>query len=113
MKQGEISLIHGGLHTDERGTVSFINDFDMAPVRRFYIIEHPDTKTVRDWQGHKREQKWFLVIAGSFKVVLVQPDDWDHPSQELATDQFMLKSSFSAGFSFPLLNELTITDIRK
>lgn len=86
------ALISGGSHQDERGKLIFFNELDLKPVRRFYTIEHPDTKVVRAWQAHKVEQKWFYVIAGTFKMVIVQPDDWDNPSQELEFKEFILKS---------------------
>lgn len=89
----EVSLITGGQHIDERGKLSFFNDFDMAPVRRFYIIEHPDTNIVRAWQAHQQEQKWLYVVKGSFKVVVVKPDHWEKPSEILLTQEFILQSN--------------------
>lgn len=86
-------LIKGGTHTDARGTLTFFNDFDMKRVRRFYQIEHPDTTIIRAWQGHQIEQKWFYIIEGSFKVVLVQPDNWKNPSKNLSFEEYLLKSS--------------------
>ena len=86
------TIIQGGEHQDARGKLIFFNDFDMKAVKRFYVIEHPDTVIVRAWQGHKIEQKWFYVLAGSFKVVMVQPDDWTDPSAVLVTKEFILKS---------------------
>ena len=86
------AIIHGGFHKDERGTLSFFNDFDLLPVRRFYVIEHPDVSVVRAWQAHKIEQKWFYVIAGSFKVVIVKPEEWLGSSEKLNPQEFILKS---------------------
>ena len=86
------NIIHGGQFTDERGKLIFFNDFDMKEVKRFYIIEHPDTSIVRAWQGHKIEKKWFHVISGSFKVGLVQPDNWEKPSPELKVEEFILRA---------------------
>lgn len=86
-------IIQGGTHVDERGKLVFFNQFDMARVKRFYVIEPAGTSTVRAWQGHKKEEKWFYVISGSFKVVLVQPDDWERPSNELPTEEFELTAS--------------------
>ena len=89
----EISVIQGGNYEDARGKLIFFNDFDMKNVRRFYLIEHPDSSIVRAWQGHKKEQKWFYVIEGSFKVVIVKPEQWQHrPSEVLAPREFILKS---------------------
>jgi dTDP-4-dehydrorhamnose 3,5-epimerase len=85
-------IIQGGTHEDHRGRLTFFNDFNLKEVRRFYVIEHPDTQVVRAWQGHKIEQKWFYVLAGSFKVILVQPDNWEHPSEKSAKKEFILKA---------------------
>lgn len=85
-------IIQGGNFEDSRGKLIFFNEFEMKEVKRFYLIEHPKTSIVRAWQGHRREQKWFFVVEGAFKVVLVQPDDWGNPSKTLVTEEFNLKS---------------------
>lgn len=89
----DVQIISGGAFEDERGKIIFCNEFDLSEVKRFYLIEHPDTNVVRAWQGHQREQKWFFVIEGAFKMVLVQPDHWQNPSKELVTEEFILRSS--------------------
>ena len=85
-------IIEGGKFEDGRGMLIYFNEFDMKGVRRFYVISHPDTSIVRAWQGHKKEQKWFYVLKGSFKVVLVKPDNWENPSTDLNPDEFILKA---------------------
>jgi dTDP-4-dehydrorhamnose 3,5-epimerase len=85
-------IIQGGKHEDQRGRLIFFNEFDMSPVKRFYMIEHTDIETVRAWQGHKKEEKWFYVISGGFKVALVQPDDWENPSRDLKPEEYVLKA---------------------
>ena len=86
------STIRGGEHTDARGKLIFFNDFDMKEVRRFYVIEHPDTNIVRAWQAHKKEQKWFYVIEGSFKIIIVKPAEWLENSEESIPEEFILES---------------------
>jgi dTDP-4-dehydrorhamnose 3,5-epimerase-like enzyme len=86
----EPTIIQGGLHQDERGKLAFVNDFDLSQVKRYYIIEHNDVTVIRAWQGHKKEQKWFQVISGSFKIALVQPDNWGNPSENLEVKEFIL-----------------------
>jgi dTDP-4-dehydrorhamnose 3,5-epimerase-like enzyme len=88
----EIVIIQGGNYVDARGKLIFFNDFDMKNVRRFYVIEHPDSSIIRAWQGHKKEEKWLYVMKGSFKVVLVKPDDWDNPSLDLEPTEFILRA---------------------
>ena len=63
-------LIKGNIHTDHRGTVKFVNDFDMNEVVRMYCIE-PKLGIIRAWQGHKKETKWFYVAKGSFLVKVI------------------------------------------
>lgn len=87
------NLIQGGSYEDERGRLTFVNDFDLSEVRRYYIIEHPDLNVVRAWQGHKKEQKWFQVMSGSFSVSVVKPDNWDNPSENIESETFVLKAT--------------------
>lgn len=87
------TIIKGGDYEDERGKMIFCNEFDLSEVRRFYQIEHPNIDVIRAWQGHQKEQKWFFVTEGSFKIVLVQPDNWANPSKSLIAEEFILKSS--------------------
>ncbi len=83
----------GGKHTDNRGSLHFFNELDLNKVKRMYILEHPDSNTVRAWQGHKFENKWFFVISGSFKIILVEPDDWLCPSEKLNFHEHSLNSA--------------------
>jgi dTDP-4-dehydrorhamnose 3,5-epimerase-like enzyme len=65
-----MNFIVGGHHTDNRGLLRFVNDFDMKQIRRMYIIE-PKFGQIRAWQGHEKEQKWFFVLEGSFLIQTV------------------------------------------
>ncbi|MDQ7960979.1 dTDP-4-dehydrorhamnose 3,5-epimerase family protein [Flavobacterium lindanitolerans] len=85
-------IIQGNIHEDERGKLFYVNEFDLSEVKRYYIIEHPDILVIRAWQAHKREQKWFQVISGSFVVAVVQPDDWENPSEKLEVREFVLNA---------------------
>lgn len=75
-----LQSIFGNIHTDARGQVCFINDFDMAPIKRVYQIKHTNLDLVRAWQGHQKESKWFYCPKGSYTINCVQPDSWDNPS---------------------------------
>ncbi|GAA4053984.1 WxcM-like domain-containing protein [Flavobacterium chungnamense] len=61
-------LIFGGCHKDERGIVKFNNDFNMSVIKRMYTIENNTSNSIRGWQGHKIEQRWFIAIVGSFQI---------------------------------------------
>jgi len=86
------ALILGGNHQDKRGVLKYNNDFDVALVKRMYIIENIDTVFVRGWQGHKIEQRWFTAVTGRFKIELIKIDDWENPSKELEIITFEISN---------------------
>lgn len=88
-----IGKIQGGIAQDERGQIRFVNDFDMALVKRFYIIKNADTELVRGWRAHQIEQRWFYVLSGAFSVDLIQIDNWEIPSPDLPVQQVILHSA--------------------
>lgn len=94
-------LIPGGLHTDERGTVAFVNDFDFAGVRRFYMIRPARPGEVRGWIGHRREHKWFMCIQGRIVIAVVKPDRWDKPSHDLPVCRYELSANQPAVLHVP------------
>lgn len=95
------SLIQGSIHRDNRGVLTFFNDFDMSAVKRFYILEHFDKSVIRAWQGHTAERKWFYVMEGSFKVILVEPDNWNNPSDNLPYQEFFLAATHNEILHIP------------
>lgn len=94
-------LIIGSKHVDARGTLLFINDFDMSPIKRLYIITHPSVDIVRAWQAHKIESKYFKCIKGRFLVAVVAIDNWDAPSKELPVQTFILDANKSEVLCIP------------
>lgn len=85
-------IIKGGRYLDERGKLEFYNDFDMSIIKRVYFTTHLDTQTIRAWQGHKIESRWFICIEGSFIIKLVEIDDWDTPDDNLTTYEYELSA---------------------
>ena len=94
-------IISGAVHTDHRGSISFINDFLLDSIKRFYTIEPADVTIVRAWQGHRTESKWFHVIVGSFKVVAVKVDDWENPSDDCEKFEYDLSANSPAILHIP------------
>ena len=83
-------IIEGGMFTDERGTIQFVNDFNLSDIKRMYFTTHPSTDIIRAWQGHKIEARWFFCVKGSFTVKLVEIDDWEKPSDNLIVLEYKL-----------------------
>lgn len=86
----EPRLIKGGLAVDDRGSVSFVNEFNFDQVKRFYVIKNHAQGFIRAWHGHKQEAKYFTVTKGSFLVACVGIDDWDTPSKDLKIHRYVL-----------------------
>jgi dTDP-4-dehydrorhamnose 3,5-epimerase len=89
-------LIKGGEHLDERGKLSFVNDFSLEKIMRFYTITHSDTNVIRAWQGHKKQPRYFYVASGSFWIACVKIDDWLNPSKNLKVNLFQLNGDNQA-----------------
>ncbi len=86
-------LIEGGLHVDARGAVGFVNDFDLKGVDRMYWVRAHRPNCPRGWVGHRREQKWFWVVAGTVLIAVVRPDQWDSPNRDLPVQPYVLCAS--------------------
>lgn len=84
-------IYKGGSHTDNKGTLRFVNEYDLTDVRRFYTIKHPDSSIIRAWQGHEKETNWFFPLQGNFVVAWVKIDDFDNPSDNLKAEYQILK----------------------
>jgi len=87
------TLIDGGRHVDDRGALSFVNRFDFKGVDRFYWVQSGQAGVPRGWVGHRRDQKWFVVLQGEAVVAVVQPDNWEQPSRDLAVARFTLSAA--------------------
>ncbi|WP_378105594.1 WxcM-like domain-containing protein [Chryseobacterium sp. sg2396] len=83
-------LLKGKKHQDERGIITFNNDFDASKIKRIYTIENHSTEFIRGWQGHKIEQRWFACIKGDFEISVIQVDDFTKPSKDLTIQKYLL-----------------------
>ena len=81
------------LFEDYRGKLFHNNSFDMTDIKRQYIIETSDTMSLRGWQGHQIERKWFFCIRGQFKVHVVAVQDFKNPDMETNPDSFVLDAA--------------------
>lgn len=84
-------LINGKIHSDNRGKLSYNNEFDASRVKRIYFIENAED-FIREWQGHKVGQRWFAAVSGKFLVKLVKVDNWETPDEDLSVVSYELKS---------------------
>jgi dTDP-4-dehydrorhamnose 3,5-epimerase-like enzyme len=88
----EPKLLAGDLAVDDRGTVTFVNDFDFSGVKRFYTVRNHRAGFVRAWHAHRREAKYVTAVTGSALVGAVAIDDWERPSRDLPVKRFVLSA---------------------
>ncbi len=101
MENNKIELHDAIHHIDFRGVLTYFKELNLSAVKRMYIIEHPDLSTVRAWQGHKVENKWFFVINGAFKILTVKPDNWSTPSRDLTPTEHLLTATDTRVLQLP------------
>jgi dTDP-4-dehydrorhamnose 3,5-epimerase-like enzyme len=94
-------LIDGGFFEDNRGSISFVNDFKFDKIDRFYIISNSNENPIRAWQGHKLDEKNFYCLQGIFQISCVKIDDWENPSKSLKIERFILKEKESKILHIP------------
>ncbi len=85
-------LIDGGLAVDDRGQVSFVNDFAFEGVRRFYMVSNHHGGFVRAWHAHRHEAKYVFVTTGAAIVGAVEIDDWERPSKTAQIHRYVLSA---------------------
>lgn len=60
-----VEIINGGCAVDDRGVVTFVNDFNFDIVKRFYQVKNHRRGFIRAWHGHENEGKYVYVVKGS------------------------------------------------
>lgn len=79
----EPSIIKGNSFSDDRGKITFNNEFNAVEVKRIYFIENNNLDFIRGWQGHQIEQRWFICVKGAFEIKVIKIDNWENPSNDL------------------------------
>lgn len=81
-----MKLFKGNTVRDDRGKVSFVNDFDFRDVKRFYVVENHEKGFVRAWHGHKQESKYVFVSKGWIILVILPMDSKKSKKYRLFAD---------------------------
>ena len=69
MTEEKIEMIEGGVVYDDRGSVTFVNNFSFQKIKRFYQVENLSPEIIRAFHGHEYEEKYVFVSKGSIKLV--------------------------------------------
>jgi dTDP-4-dehydrorhamnose 3,5-epimerase len=88
----EPKVIKGGVAVDDRGWLSFVNDFDFSKVKRFYQVENHSKDIIRAFHGHLKEEKYVYVASGDVMVLLVPLDNVENPNKKAKIEKYVLSS---------------------
>ncbi|EJG01886.1 WxcM-like domain-containing protein [Flavobacterium sp. F52] len=91
----EPKIIQGGKFSDQRGSISYVNDFSFTDIERFYIISNSKENPIRAWQGHKLDAKNFYCLSGAFNIHFIKIDNWENPSKDLVVKTVNVSESDS------------------
>jgi dTDP-4-dehydrorhamnose 3,5-epimerase len=94
-------LIEGETRIDDRGQLSFVNDFSFDDVKRFYVVSNHQAGFIRAWHAHRHETKYVFVLQGAAIVGAVQIDDWKTPSRDSEVHSFVLSADKPAVLCVP------------
>jgi dTDP-4-dehydrorhamnose 3,5-epimerase len=79
-------IILGGIAVDDRGSVSFVNDFNFSDIKRFYMVENHRVGFIRAWHGHEKEGKYVFVAKGAALIGAVEMNSSD-PKKFILSDK--------------------------
>lgn len=85
-------VMQGALSKDERGEVTFVNDFSFPQVKRFYTVKNHKKYMVRAWHGHRKEAKFVYALSGKALLGAIAVNDWKNPSKTLKVHTFLLNA---------------------
>jgi dTDP-4-dehydrorhamnose 3,5-epimerase-like enzyme len=94
-------LIEGGVAIDDRGALSFVNAFDFAGIKRFYIVRNHREGFIRAWHAHRHEAKYVTVLQGAAIVAAVAIDSWEQPSRDAQVQRYVLAAERPAILYIP------------
>lgn len=91
----ELTLIPGGVHIDDRGSLRYFTGFDPDDygIRRFYIVSNHSAGFIRAWHAHRHESKWITCISGTAIVAVAKVDDPLNPDPCEEVQRFVLSGS--------------------
>ena len=86
------TLIKGGIAFDDRGSLSFVNSFDLGQYKRCYTVKNHTQGFIRAWHGHLVESKALMVITGTALVAAVEMTDTKRPDKDKQVHKFVLSA---------------------
>lgn len=88
----EPKKILGDKFFDNRGSVSFVNEFNFLKIKRYYILQNNNNNFIRAWHAHKKEEKFFTCIDGSCQISCVKISNFKKPKKNAKIESWIISS---------------------
>jgi dTDP-4-dehydrorhamnose 3,5-epimerase len=95
------SVFQGNKIFDDRGSLGFINGFDVSEFKRFYLIENHSVNFIRAWHGHLKETKAIIMVKGEALVCAVELDSTTNPSKNSEVTRIVLSATSPSALYIP------------
>ena len=95
------SVFQGNKIFDDRGSLGFINGFDVSNFKRFYLIENHSVNFIRAWHGHLKETKAIIMVKGEALVCAVELDDTTNPNKNNEVTRVVLSATSPSALYIP------------
>lgn len=90
MEKESPRFLAGAKAVDDRGSVSFVNDFNLADYRRFYTVTNHSSGFIRAWHGHLKESKAITVISGAALIGCAELTSNINPDKEVSVTRVVV-----------------------
>ena len=96
---GTPMMIKGGLATDDRGVLRFVNDFSPldAGIKRFYQVQNHRAGFIRAWHGHQKGAKFVFCPQGAALILATKVPKIGVPGEDTVPEFRTVLSATSPG----------------
>jgi len=95
------SVFQGNKIFDDRGSLGFINGFNVSEFKRFYLIENHSVNFIRAWHGHLKETKAIIMVKGEALVCAVELDNTTNPNKNNEVTRIVLSATSPSALYIP------------
>lgn len=94
-------VFQGNKVFDDRGSLGFINGFNVSEFKRFYLIENHSVNFIRAWHGHLKETKAIIMVEGEALVCAVELDNTTNPNKNNEVTRIVLSATSPSALYIP------------
>ena len=93
----EPEIIQAGQSLDDRGMLTFCNEFQLAGIKRCYFVSNHRQGFVRAWHGHRVASAFLWPVVGTWRIGAAtrtdEGPDRNPPSMHADVKQFVVDAT--------------------